>query len=126
MCARLGAARIAQLSESYEFVRECRPTYKYIKFSLQMQLMKMQIRVKKPTEEEQRRARSWPTWEKEPSIFPWEYSQNEACLILEGKSIVKTDEGDVEFGAGDFVTFPKGLKCTWEIKEKIRKHYKLG
>jgi len=100
-------------------------TYKYIEFFFRM-LMKMKIEVKKPTEEEQRRAKSWPIWEKEPSTFSWEYDQKEACLILEGRSIVKTDEGNVEFGAGDFVTFPKGLKCTWEIKERIRKHYKLG
>lgn len=100
-------------------------TYKYIEFFFQ-KLMKMKIEVKKPTEEERRRAKSWPTWEKEPSTFSWEYDQKEACLILEGRSIVKTDEGNVEFGAGDFVTFPKGLKCTWEIKERIRKHYKLG
>ena len=86
----------------------------------------MKIKIKKPTEEERRKAESWPTWEKEPSIFPWEYSQNETCLILKGKSIVKTDEGDVEFGAGDFVTFPKGLKCVWDIKEDVIKHYNFS
>jgi len=35
-------------------------------------------------------------------------------------------EGNIEFNAGDYVVFPKGLKCKWEIKKKIRKHYNFG
>jgi len=83
----------------------------------------MEPKVKKPTEKEKQEAESWPTWEKEESKFPWEYDLQETCLILEGKAVVKTQEGSTEFGAGDYVVFPKGLKCTWEIKKKIRKHY---
>jgi len=86
----------------------------------------MKAEVRKPTEEERKRAENWPIWEKDPSTFPWEYHQKETCLILDGKSVVRTDEESVEFEAGDYVIFPKGLKCTWQIKEKIRKHYKLG
>ena len=29
----------------------------------------------------------------------------------------------VELGAGDLVTFAKGLSCTWDIREPIKKHY---
>jgi len=86
----------------------------------------MKPKVRKPTAEEVKEAELWPTWEKEKSVFPWEYFEQETCLILEGKAVVKTPEGEVEFGAGDYVVFPEGLKCTWEIKEKIRKHYKFG
>jgi uncharacterized cupin superfamily protein len=86
----------------------------------------MKVEVRKPTDDERKRAEDWAIWEKDPSTFPWEYDQKETCLILEGKSIVRTDRKSVEFGAGDYVTFPKGLKCIWQIKEKIRKHYKLG
>lgn len=86
----------------------------------------MKVEVRKPTENEKKIAASWPIWEKDPATFPWEYNQKETCLILEGRSVVKTDEGEVKFGAGDFVVFPKGLKCSWHIQEKIRKHYKLG
>jgi uncharacterized cupin superfamily protein len=50
----------------------------------------------------------------------------ETCLILEGKAVIHTPEGNVEFGEGDYVVFPKGLECTWEIKEGIRKHYNFG
>jgi hypothetical protein len=28
--------------------------------------------------------------------------------------------------ADDIVRFPQGLKCTWTVSERIRKHYKFG
>jgi len=67
---------------------------------------------------------SWPIWEKEASRFDWHYSQTEECYLLEGKVSIETKDGKrIEFGKGDFVTFPKGLDCVWEIKEPVRKHY---
>ena len=86
----------------------------------------MKPTVKKPTEKEQQEAESWPIWEKEKSTFPWDYDEQETCLILEGKAEVKCPDATVEFGAGDYVVFPKGLKCTWQIKEPIKKHYNFG
>lgn len=83
----------------------------------------MKITVKKPTPEEIDEAKSWPIWEKEPSEFPWQYDEKETCLIIEGKAIVKTDKETIEFSKGDYVIFPKGLRCDWHIKEKIKKHY---
>ncbi|MGD2066648.1 MAG: cupin domain-containing protein, partial [Candidatus Bathyarchaeota archaeon] len=82
----------------------------------------MKPEVRKPTKKESEEAESWSIWEKEESEFPWEYFEQETCLILEGKAVVKTPEETVEFEAGDYVVFPEGLKCTWEIKQKIRKH----
>jgi uncharacterized cupin superfamily protein len=67
----------------------------------------MKPKVKKPTEKEQQEAASWPVWEKEESKFPWEYDVQETCLILEGKAVVQMPEGNVEFGAGDYVVFPQ-------------------
>ena len=67
---------------------------------------------------------SWPIWSKEVSKFPWTYDQTEVCYILEGEVIVTPDDGEpVTIMAGDLVTFPAGMSCTWEIKEDIRKHY---
>lgn len=88
--------------------------------------LNMKPNVKKPTENEKQIAELWPIWEKEESTFPWEYDEQETCLILKGKAAVKCPEGTVEFGEGDYVVFPQGLKCTWQIKEKIKKHYKFG
>jgi len=70
--------------------------------------------------------KSWPIWEKEPSTFPWHYDDTETCYLLTGKVNVKTDEEEVEFGAGDLVTFPEGLSCEWAISEHVKKHYKFG
>lgn len=67
---------------------------------------------------------SWPTWEKGVSRFDWFYDDTEECYLLEGEVVVQTqDGGKVEFGKGDFVTFPKGLGCTWDIKQKVKKHF---
>jgi len=65
----------------------------------------------------------WPTWEKQVCSFDWEYDSEEQCYFLEGKVIVHTQEGDVLISKGDFVTFKKGLKCTWEVLEPVKKHY---
>ena len=66
---------------------------------------------------------SWPIWEKEISKFDWEYDQDEYCYILEGDVIVETEQGHFHIQKGDFVKFQKGLKCFWDIKKAIRKHY---
>lgn len=83
------------------------------------------VQIEKLTEEQitQRGIRKWPVWEKEISRFPWEYDITEECYILEGEIVVETDEGSYQIGPGDFVTFPQGLKCTWDIRKPVRKHY---
>ena len=85
-----------------------------------------EIKVKKPTQDElkQMNVFSWPIWEKEVSCFDWHYDTIEVCYLLEGEVVVKTKDGkQVEFGVGDLVTFPKGLSCSWDIKQPVRKHY---
>ncbi|MBF0541991.1 MAG: DUF861 domain-containing protein [Nitrospirae bacterium] len=86
----------------------------------------MMIDVKQPNDEElkKRGVFSWPIWNKEVSRFDWSYNDTEECYLLEGQVTVETSDGrHVEFGAGDFVTFPKGLSCTWDIKKPVKKHY---
>jgi len=88
----------------------------------------MKIKVEKPDnlKLEKLNVKNWPIWSKEKSIFDWEYDSEEVCYIIKGRAIVTTEDGEkVSFGAGDLVTFPKGLKCKWEILENIKKHYKL-
>ena len=70
--------------------------------------------------------RSWPIWTCEVSEFPWEYAEMERCLLLEGDVEVNSEEETVRFGVGDFVVFPKGLKCTWKVMKPVRKHYNFG
>jgi uncharacterized cupin superfamily protein len=88
----------------------------------------MKIQIYKPQKEdlERRGVLSWPIWEKEVSRFDWHYDSIEECYLLKGKVVVETEDGEkVEFGKGDFVTFPRGLSCSWDIKEPVRKHYNL-
>ncbi len=84
------------------------------------------IVVRKPTADEAKTCKVWPTWGCPKSEFAWEYTQTEKCLILEGKVTV-TDDPDsgrsVSFGPGDYVIFPEGLKCVWKVAAPVRKHY---
>ena len=86
----------------------------------------MEIKVEKLSQDElkKRGVEGWPIWTKEVSEFPWTYDSIEECLILEGQVTLETKDGKkVKFGKGDFVTFPKGLSCTWIVEKPIRKHY---
>jgi len=88
---------------------------------------KMKIEIKKLSDNEinDLGIKSWPIWTKEISQFDWSYDSQETCLFLEGKVIVKTDFEEVTIGKGDFITFPKGLNCIWNVIEPVKKHYKF-
>ena len=85
------------------------------------------IRIEKPSPDklESLEVDSWGRWECEPSTFDWEYGTDERAYVLEGKVKVKTHTDEVEINKGDIVLFPKGLKCTWNVIEKIRKVYRF-
>ena len=68
----------------------------------------------------------WPIWTCEVSEFNWEYSDEEACLLLEGEVEVSSEFETVRFSAGDYVVFPKGLKCRWRVIKPVRKHYSFN
>jgi len=87
----------------------------------------MKILVKKPNEKEKKEMESCSIWEKEISEFPWEYDEKETCFIIDGKVEITANDGKkVSFKAGDYVVFPKGLKCTWKIIQPVKKYYKFG
>ena len=69
---------------------------------------------------------SWPVWTCDISEFDWEYDEQESCLLLEGEGEVKTDYETINFSAGDFVVFPRGLKFRWRVIKPVRKHYSFG
>jgi hypothetical protein len=69
---------------------------------------------------------NWPIWECEVSEFPWTYSERESCYILKGEIEVTTDVETVSIQPGDFVVFPQGLNCRWNVKAPVRKHYNFG
>lgn len=87
----------------------------------------MRIKVEKPSTATITEMKACPTWSKEVSVFEWEYDTSETCYVLEGEVTVTTPDGEaVRFGAGDLVVFPRGLKCTWDVRKPIRKHYRFG
>ena len=83
------------------------------------------IRIEKPDKQklDSLGVNNWSPWESEVRSFDWSYDSDEVCYILEGKVKVKTSEEEVEINEGDLVTFPKGLKCNWNVLKKLRKVY---
>ncbi|MBU1853630.1 MAG: cupin domain-containing protein [Candidatus Omnitrophica bacterium] len=87
------------------------------------------VKVETPTKEQLKSlgVDTWSKWECDVKKFDWEYDEKEMFYVLEGKVNVVTDEGEkVEFEKGNLVTFSKGVKCKWDVKEKISKVYKFG
>ena len=85
--------------------------------------------VSKPTETEADQCKNWPIWTCQQSKFDWDYTQSETCLVLEGEvTVTDRPEGEdsVSFGPGDFVVFPVGLKCIWDVKGAVKKHYNFS
>ena len=68
----------------------------------------------------------WPTSQKEVTVFPWIFHEQEIAYILEGECIITPTGGSpVSFGKGDLVTFPAGMTANWEVKQALHKHYQL-
>ena len=68
----------------------------------------------------------WPTWQKEVSIFPWTFHEQEIAYILEGDCVITPTGGaPVSFGKGDLVTFPAGMTASWQVIKPLHKHYQL-
>lgn len=89
----------------------------------------MNIKVEKPTPEKllSLGVGKWPIWEKEKSNFDWYYDQQEVCYFLEGNVEIEIPSGSkVSIQKGDLAIFPEGLSCKWNIKNKVKKHYKFG
>jgi uncharacterized protein len=83
--------------------------------------------ISKPDKEflEKKGVFSWGTWGCGVSKFPWTYDSNESCYLLNGQVTVTPTDGrqPATFGAGDFVTFPSGMSCTWDVSEAVQKHF---
>ena len=64
------------------------------------------------------------TWECSPGMWAIDYRDWEYCHLIEGHCIIRPAGGQpVELRAGDVFVIEPGLKGTWEVIERIRKHY---
>ncbi len=87
-----------------------------------------EVTIKKPTKKEleKKGVFSWPIWEKEASRFRWFYEKEEHCYIIKGEVTVEAGNKKYHIKQGDYVIFPKGLRCIWDIKSHCQKHYEFG
>ena len=83
----------------------------------------MNIIIRKPSDAEKADMLREPTWECGVSEFDWYYDSEETCLLVAGEVTVTHSGGAVSFGAGDMVTFPRGLSCVWKVTKPVKKHY---
>jgi len=68
---------------------------------------------------------SWPIWSCEISEFDWFYEKEEHCFITKGEVTVSTDNNVFNIKKGDYVIFPKNLKCKWVVHNAIKKYFKF-
>lgn len=83
-------------------------------------------------------------WGCPPGKYTLKFDAAETCYLVKGKVKVYPKKAAassssssshhhhhqdvvefVEFGAGDLVTIPKGLSCTWDVSVAVDKHYKF-
>jgi len=71
--------------------------------------------------------KTWTVWDKEESEFKWTFNGKETAYVIEGAvKIIPDGQTDfVEFGAGDLITFPDGMTCTWIISKAVHKYYMI-
>ena len=65
----------------------------------------------------------WSVWTCEKSQFDWEYSDEEHCYIISGEVDITFNNELIKIKTGDYVIFPKGLQCSWNVLSPIKKYY---
>jgi hypothetical protein len=63
-------------------------------------------------------------WEAEPGCWNINYTENEYCHILAGRSLLRDADGQEQLlQAGDRFIIPAGFAGQWEVLETTRKIY---
>ena len=63
-------------------------------------------------------------WEASPGCWKINYTENEFCQILAGRSVLRDSSGNEhELKAGDNFTIPAGFSGEWDVLETTRKIY---
>ena len=65
-------------------------------------------------------------WRGEPGIRTVHYTEDELCLILEGRVRLDGPDGTAEFGPGDAFVIAAGFLGTWETLEPVVKLYAVA
>jgi uncharacterized cupin superfamily protein len=66
-------------------------------------------------------------WESTPGKWAISYTEDEFCILLEGRAVLTGENGRAEnFKAGDAFVIPAGFKGSWETVERVRKYYAIS
>jgi len=66
-------------------------------------------------------------WESTPGKWTINYTEDEFCIILEGRAVLTDESGKAQtFNTGDAFVIPAGFKGTWETVAKVRKYYAIS
>ena len=65
-------------------------------------------------------------WASEVGAMKISYTEEELCVILEGRVKLTADDGSsIEFGPGSTFVIPAGFKGIWETLEPVKKIYTI-
>lgn len=65
-------------------------------------------------------------WRSSPGAWRVDYSENELCVLTEGRVRITDDAGHIwTYGPGDCFVIPAGFKGLWEVLEPARKFYAI-
>jgi uncharacterized cupin superfamily protein len=65
-------------------------------------------------------------WRSSPGAWRVAYTENELCLLTEGRVRISDDAGrSWEFGPGECFVMPAGFHGLWEVLEPARKFYAI-
>jgi len=87
--------------------------------------MQIVVETLSPDEARERGILGWPVSKRDVSRFTWHYDATEICYLVAGHARIETEDGNIEVESGDFVRLPAGLECTWDIRERLVKHYQV-
>lgn len=63
-------------------------------------------------------------WEAEANASHWtNYPVNEFMLVLEGEVVIVEETGETRIGSGESFIIPKGLRCKWTQKNRVKKFF---
>ena len=66
-------------------------------------------------------------WRCEPMTFEYKFPGDEIFQVLQGNLLVAIHDGEkVELQEGDIISFNKGLKSTWTVKNSFKKFFVIS
>jgi uncharacterized cupin superfamily protein len=70
---------------------------------------------------------NWNIWDSPPPPgFEWEYEEKVMAYIIEGDATVTSEGETLSVGEGDLLIIHPGAgKCHWDVKKKVKSHFRF-